>query len=406
MALADITRSAILDAIAQCETYTQPEKFLADHGFGAATKYRLAHNGKLYDSKAIVGVAHHHATGVALKASDFSGGDPVIRVLERTGFEIVVIAEQENSDAATALLGHLHDLRTHTNRDGKPAFYQHITLLWAISRARANAARMTRYEAASPELGRYLRLFQLDKSAPSPANPWVALRASPWWDLEVPDDQPVSHKDANRLNLSAGLATNVRDRIVSDEAFAIRAVALLAQIIGDHRALPSLLHQLNLDNLRDSEPAPHPRVPTVIRIPLEASHTERFSTSAPEPTIRERKRREAQLQRAYTQHLDEIGHKVARHRIAFPDGSQLYTDIHNETVDELIEVKATTDRPTIRLALGQILDYRRYLCPRASALLVPTEPADDLIKLFHSHGIRVIWQTLDGQFAASREAER
>lgn len=79
--------------------------------------------------------------------------------------------------------------------------------------------------------------------------------------------------------------------------------------------------------------------------------------------------------------------------------------MHDETIDELIEVKATTDRPMIRLALGQILDYRRYVGATSSALLVPTAPADDLIELLHAHEIRVIWPITDGKggFAASRE---
>ncbi len=393
---ADITRSAILDALDEHDRLRQ-DRFLTDYGFGAATKYRLAYNGKLYDSKAIVGVAHRNATGTLLTSSEFSGGDPVIRVLERTGSEVVAIAEQEDTPAEATLLGDLKDLRPHVNRDGKPAFYQPVTLLWAISRARAGEPRLVPYQEASPELQRCLSPFQLDHSAPSPANPWFALKKSPWWELVVPDGRSVTHKDVNRLNLPAGLSRTAHERIVTEPAFADRAVAALAQIIGDHQTLPPLLRDLNLDDVRDGPSAARPRVPTVTSVPLEVSHTERFtSSSTPEPAPRDRERHEAQLQREYARHLRGLGHELSRHRIAFPEGdSDLYPDLYDHTTDELIEVKATADRPTIRLALGQILDYRRYVGASSAALVVPAKPADDLIDLLDAHGIRTIWQTAD-----------
>ena len=50
------------------------ERFLAEHGSGRATAYLLIYRGRSYDSKAVLGVAYPHATGVGIGAHDFSGG--------------------------------------------------------------------------------------------------------------------------------------------------------------------------------------------------------------------------------------------------------------------------------------------------------------------------------------------
>ncbi|WP_168706199.1 HNH endonuclease signature motif containing protein [Gordonia paraffinivorans] len=86
MALSDITRNDVLKAI---RTYDElgAEEFLSRYGFAPARQYRIAENGRLYDSKAIVGVAHGYATGKFLRSGDFSGGrETVVKALEPLGF--------------------------------------------------------------------------------------------------------------------------------------------------------------------------------------------------------------------------------------------------------------------------------------------------------------------------------
>jgi len=50
------------------------EAFLKSTGFGSAQVYFLEHDGRLYDSKAIIGYAHGVSTGIPLGPGDFSGG--------------------------------------------------------------------------------------------------------------------------------------------------------------------------------------------------------------------------------------------------------------------------------------------------------------------------------------------
>lgn len=94
MALSDLNdRNAVLAAIAEFDRIGR-DKFLADHGFSEARSYYLKHAGRLYDSKAIAGVAHgiQYPNVGPLKAADFSGGNATVRpILEAMGFELHVL---------------------------------------------------------------------------------------------------------------------------------------------------------------------------------------------------------------------------------------------------------------------------------------------------------------------------
>lgn len=74
MALTDITVPAVLQAIQEFDQRGR-DGFLEAHGFGRARRYFLQHEGRFYDSKAIVGVAHGHVAGQeVLEPGEFSGG--------------------------------------------------------------------------------------------------------------------------------------------------------------------------------------------------------------------------------------------------------------------------------------------------------------------------------------------
>lgn len=94
MALSDMhSREAILAAIEEFNRLGRGA-FLEQRGFGRARRYFLDHDGKSYDSKAIVGVAHGYEfpDKGPLKASDFSGGEATVkRKLEELGFMVRVL---------------------------------------------------------------------------------------------------------------------------------------------------------------------------------------------------------------------------------------------------------------------------------------------------------------------------
>lgn len=91
MSLSALTdRSAVLSAIAEYDELGR-EAFLARYGYSPSRAYFLEHDGKHYDSKAIVGVAvgKQLPTEGPLRADQFSGGDATVRAkLESLGFHV------------------------------------------------------------------------------------------------------------------------------------------------------------------------------------------------------------------------------------------------------------------------------------------------------------------------------
>lgn len=91
----------------------------------------------------------------------------------------------------------------------------------------------------------------------------------------------------------------------------------------------------------------------------------------------------------------------------YPRGSteRLLTDIYDEETLTLYEAKASSTRPDVRLGLGQILDYSRFIdeC-EALALLLPSRPSDDLLDLLHSFQVRAVWRKRPGIFESSHES--
>ncbi len=91
MALSDMKSSkAILTAIKEFDDLGRVT-FLNKYGFGHARKYFVDYENQLYDSKAIIGVAHGFefpGKGI-LKSIDFSGGRlTVCPKLEELGFKV------------------------------------------------------------------------------------------------------------------------------------------------------------------------------------------------------------------------------------------------------------------------------------------------------------------------------
>ena len=90
MALSDIDRPAVLLAIEEFDQLSR-DAFLQKYGFGRSRAYFLFHDGKLYDSKEIVGVAHGYSGGdrLPLVAKKFNGGDATVaQALRGLGFQV------------------------------------------------------------------------------------------------------------------------------------------------------------------------------------------------------------------------------------------------------------------------------------------------------------------------------
>ena len=190
MALNDITGDAVLQALVEYDRLGQ-EGFLELYGFDRARQYLLVHEGKRYDSKAIVGAAHGFLPGQRpLASSEFSGGEATVgRLLRRLGFAVQV-GEALTADRLVRLLSKLQVYW----RGGLPALYQPITLLWAFGRAFDDEPRLASWTETRQEVSdlfeRYGRPWEGDRVY----YPIAALHGAGLWELDaVPETVPSAH---------------------------------------------------------------------------------------------------------------------------------------------------------------------------------------------------------------------
>lgn len=90
LTLSDIDGAAVLRAIEEFDRLGR-DPFLQQYGFGRSRAYFLRHDGKLYDSKAIIGVAHGYSGDgrSALSAAQFTGGEATVaQTLRGLGFDV------------------------------------------------------------------------------------------------------------------------------------------------------------------------------------------------------------------------------------------------------------------------------------------------------------------------------
>jgi hypothetical protein len=140
-------------------------------------------------------------------------------------------------------------------------------------------------------------------------------------------------------------------------------------------------------------PAPN----MVEEVPIEEQWTERTFIN-PRQEITEAERREAKLVASFRDFLRAKGDKVTRLKI-IPKGEAkpLFSDIYVKSSKLLVEAKGTVERGSIRMALGQLLDYRRFVDKDTRcAILLPSKPRDDLLALVIGCGFELFWREAEG----------
>jgi hypothetical protein len=128
-------------------------------------------------------------------------------------------------------------------------------------------------------------------------------------------------------------------------------------------------------------PSPQARV-RVATVPVEVHNTEMFVID-PSRKPYEAERRESKLVQLFKKFLEAQGHTVERLMIT-PAGEAkpIFTDLYIRDAGLLIEAKGSTDRMAIRMAIGQLLDYKRFVGPHVRcAVLLASEPRKDLADL-------------------------
>lgn len=165
------------------------------------------------------------------------------------------------------------------------------------------------------------------------------------------------------------------------------------------------LHEEAQAILAEASPTPEQATrPMVESRPIEDSRTETFDAAPTSGGIRTR--REAVLVRRYADWMEKRGFSVERQRYSVEgEARPLVCDVFLPELSLLIEAKAQDNRNSIRLAVGQLMDYRRFVDKPRLAILLPHEPAPDHRNLLRSVDVAWIWPDRRGRFRDSLGGE-
>ncbi|MEU6959955.1 hypothetical protein [Streptomyces chrestomyceticus] len=150
-----------------------------------------------------------------------------------------------------------------------------------------------------------------------------------------------------------------------------------------------------------SEPAKPVKVPQ--QTTAKDKQTEQHATAQTTANVtggkREVIRREGQLVTAFEAHLKSLGHTVKSFQITVKgERGTLVPDLYDATDNALYEAKGKSRREDVRMAIGQLLDYRRHIgAPPGLRLVVllPSYPSDDVQDLLVAEGIYLVVQAGD-----------
>jgi hypothetical protein len=137
----------------------------------------------------------------------------------------------------------------------------------------------------------------------------------------------------------------------------------------------------------------------VAEVTVESSNTEK-AVVEPSREPYEAERKEAKLIADFIAWSRRAGREFKRLKIV-PKGEAkpIFSDLYSKKARQLIEAKGSVSRDAIRMAIGQIYDYRRFAeAGTGLAILLPELPRPDLVELIQSSGVGLIHRT-DAGFA-------
>lgn len=138
-----------------------------------------------------------------------------------------------------------------------------------------------------------------------------------------------------------------------------------------------------------------PVEPSVTEVPIEKQHIQSMVVN-PKSMATLADRKEASLVLRFAEWAEAHHFTVFRNRIVAGRGAGPFlTDVYIKDFHLLIEAKGSSDRVAFRMAIGQLVDYRRFMKKPRCAILLPTEPDLDILQLAKDESIGVIWPLKD-----------
>lgn len=167
----------------------------------------------------------------------------------------------------------------------------------------------------------------------------------------------------------------------------LRLTALSSDLIGS-------THFAHVSTGKSEEGTPNIDLAFPEAIDLEAYYTNEFEVAATAP--RTGARRESAVVDGFNSKLRQFGHELKRYRIPLEEGgAPLLTDTFDSTESVLWEAKAYSGRGEVRLAIGQIFDYQRYLrkvVPKfETGIVLPVRPVASVMDLALEAGHKVAY---------------
>ena len=130
---------------------------------------------------------------------------------------------------------------------------------------------------------------------------------------------------------------------------------------------------------------------SVEEVPIESSNTEK-AVVEPSRESYEAERKEAKLIQNFIGWSRRADHEYTRFKIV-PKGEAkpIFSDLYSKDSKQLIEAKGSVPREAIRMAIGQLYDYRRFAVANTHlGILLPELPRPDLLALIHTARVTVI----------------
>ncbi|MFC8337586.1 hypothetical protein ACFUJX_11410 [Streptomyces rubiginosohelvolus] len=186
--------------------------------------------------------------------------------------------------------------------------------------------------------------------------------------------------------------------------FRLRPAEGVQWALRDEDALPAA----TVDHIVELPASPKPSVPvpTTKKPGTKSKKTEKHSTATTVANIiggeREVVRREGQLVTAFEAVLTAEAHEFKSFQITVEgEKGALVPDLYDVTDNVLYEAKGNSTRNAVRMAVGQLLDYRRHVAKQVPkgmrlAVLLPESPSDDVRKLLAAEDIALVTQTKEG----------
>ncbi|HVK66294.1 MAG TPA: hypothetical protein VM694_17545 [Polyangium sp.] len=351
------------------------------HGFGPSSKYELVYEGRRYPPKAILGIAGEIAHGSPLTPEDFSGGEATTNaVLRKLGFVVESRASSPKSPSWTLQPGErikrklLHDAYGGSRQTGISPCAQTPNILIFT-------------DPASGEQHGYFDRWDADGTFH-----YTGEGQRGDQQFTHGNDAILKHRKTNRaLRVFRGAGGMIEYHgefvVDSDDPYHIAE----APETGG-----GALRKVIVFRLQPAEPVQALAGENTVRlVPLEAHATER-TVAQPRFELIEVVRRESSLVQRYAAWLQTRGVQVQRLEFSIAGGGpgrEMMSDIYVPERQQLIEAKGVVTREAIRMAIGQLFDYRRFT-PQGTrlAVLLPRYPGPDLEDLLKSVQVDCIWR--------------